>query len=324
MSRTGILSKINWAVLRPISQTILKEFGITLAILFIIAFCVFLLVFYSPNEDMLYEYMMMITEQSQTYSNIDINQLGLIKAFSIWIGAVLTGNFGLSISNGMPAMEQSAEFLAKSVYLIFFSVMVSLLIALPLTAMIVRQNTQIIQKSLSGMFTSLSFLPLFWLAYAVIYVSGHYFDYFPLVQDIDNTENAQYLLPVLLLALGSGLIIEIAHQLSHEISRVSAEDYILCARAKGASVFKHIFKEGIAFPLLTILSNRIAYLFGATIIIEQIFNWPGIGKLLWQATQNRDLPLLLSAVILTVLIIRIFQFFARVCYILINPRASHE
>jgi len=85
-----------------------------------------------------------------------------------------------------------------------------------------------------------------------------------------------------------------------------------------------LFKEGIAFPLLNLISNRIAYLFGATIIIEQIFNWPGVGRLLWQATQDRDIPLLLGAVIISAIAIRIAHFIARLIYVLINPRASHE
>jgi len=70
--------------------------------------------------------------------------------------------------------------------------------------------------------------------------------------------------------------------------------------------------------------NRIAYLFGATIIIEQIFNWPGLGHLLWQATQDRDIPLLLGGVIIYAIVIRTTHFCARLIYVLINPRASHE
>lgn len=313
-----------WAIVKPISKTILKEFSATLLILFIIAFSVFTLVYYSPNEDMLVEYMMMISEEMDLDSDFEAETLSFASSFALWLNAVLTGNFGLSLSNGMPAFEQSLEFLNNSIFLIFFSVILSLTIGLPFAYLLTYKSNHILQKAASFTIISSSFLPLFWLAYLVIFISGHYFDYFPLTETGSDTVNNSYLLQIVLLSLGSGLIIEISHHISHEVKRVLKEDYILCAKAKGASVFKHLFKEAIAFPLLTILSNRIAYLFGATIIIEQIFNWPGIGRLLWQATQNRDIPLLLSAVILTVIAIRFSQFLSRVCYILINPRASHE
>lgn len=314
---------LKWAIFKPISKAILKEFFATLLILFIIAFSVFILVYHSPNEDMLTEYMIMITEEMGSGDNVDLENISFTSSFTLWLSAVLTGNFGLSLSNGMPAFEQSLEFLGNSTFLIFYSIVLSLFISLPFTYLIVNKNYNVLQKTTSFTLVTSSFFPLFWLAYLAIYLSGHYFNYFPLSEN--NVEGStNYFLPIVLLSIGSGLIIEIAHQLGHEINRVLKEDYMVCVKAKGASTFKHLFKEGIAFPLLTIISNRIAYLFGATIIIEQIFNWPGIGRLLWQATQNRDIPLLLSAIVITVLTIRFAQFLARVCYILINPRASHE
>lgn len=315
---------IRWAIVKPISLTIFKEFSATLLILFVIALSVFLLVFYSPNEDMMYEYMLMITENMPDTENLDFEDLSFTTAFFLWLNALITGNFGLSLSNGMPALDQALEYLVNSTYLIAYAMLVSLIVALPFAGLLFKNSNPILQKLLSVFLNSLSFFPIFWIAYMFIYLSGIWFDYFPLTESFESDTSNSYLLPTLLLAVGSGLIIEIAHTISNEISRVYKEDYILCARAKGASVLRHVFKEAIAFPLLTLLNNRIAYLFGATIIIEQIFNWPGIGRLLWQATQSRDLPLLLSAILITVVVIRIAQFMAKVCYILINPRASHE
>ncbi len=315
---------VSWAIIKPISRAILKELGATVLILFIIAFSVFILLFYSPNEDMLTAYLLMISENMPVNEELDLDNIDFTSAFILWITAVLSGNFGLSLSNGLPAMQQSIEFMLNTISLIFFAVLLSLVISLPFSALIIKNNQPITQKILSFGLNCLSFFPLFWLAYLVIFLSGRLFDHFPLVQQSETSGAIFYLLPVILLAIGSGLVLEITQQVSYEVKRVSKEDYIICARAKGASVFRHLFKEGIAFPLLTLLSNRIAYLFGATIIIEQIFNWPGIGRLLWQTTQSRDLPLLLSAVLLTVLVIRIVQFMSRMCYVLINPRASHE
>ena len=313
-----------WAILKPIYRTIFKEFITTLLILFIISIAIFTLIYFSPNEDMLQEYMSMITEQLGMNTDWNINQVSFLSTFYLWLTAVFSGHFGLSMSNGMPAFSQSLAFLSNSLSLISLSFVFSLLIGLPYAYLILNKQENYLQKSSSFLMVASSFLPIFWTAYVVIYLSGAYLNYFPLSETEGSSSMVNTLLQVLLLSLGSGLIIEIAHHVSQEVKTVLQEDYILCARAKGASIFKHVFKEGIAFPILNLLSNKIAYLFGATIIIEQIFNWPGIGRLLWQATQDRDIPLLLSAVLLTVIVIRFAQFLSRVIYIIINPRASHE
>ena len=112
--------------------------------------------------------------------------------------------------------------------------------------------------------------------------------------------------------------------IQQELKRVLHEEYILYARAKGSAVMTHALKEGIVFPLLHLIGNRVAYLFSACIIVEQIFNWPGIGRILWQAAQDRDVALLLAAVLVSAIIIRLFFFATRIIYILLNPRASHE
>jgi len=313
---------IRAGILKPISKTLFKEFLSSVLILLSLSITIFSLVYASPGEELLQEYMLSLS------GNEDLMEeeipTGLFAAYSGWFIASVSGNFGISSSNGLPVLEQVLEFTYNTLILTLSALFISIVVTLPIVLINVSQRFPLIEKLISKSNQLLSFLPLFWLAYIFIYISTTQFDYYPLAMDYDEISISQFVLPVILLSFGSGVLVEITHQLSYEIRRVLNEEYILCARAKGASVFKHLFKEGIAFPLLNLISNRIAYLFGATIIIEQIFNWPGVGRMLWQATQDRDIPLLLGAILVSAFVIRVAHFFSRVIYILINPRASHE
>ena len=315
-------------ILIPISRTLFKEFFSSVLIIFLLSFSVFLLIYISPGDDLLQEYLVNLEENSSetiedVYSD-KYDSIGLPSAYFSWFSASVTGNFGISSSNGLPVLSQVIDFTINTLYLTISALLISMFVTFPIIIMGVTNRLALLSRVTNSIIRLLSFLPLFWLAYILIYISTVSFDHYPLAMDYDEITVSQFVLPVILLCFGSGVLVEMIQQLTYEIKRVLNEEYILCARAKGASVFKHLFKEGIAFPLLNLISNRIAYLFGATIIIEQIFNWPGIGRLLWQATQDRDIPLLLGAVIVSGIVIRTAHFFSRLIYVLINPRASHE
>ena len=310
-------------IIKPISKTLFKELFASVFIILALSVIIFSLVYISPGESLLQEYLSNIEGNEDMYLDEEFN-ISLYQAYMSWFTATIGGNLGISNSTGLPVLEQVLEYTSNTLYLIFSALFLSFIVTAPVVTMIVSGSHPIMTRMLNTATRLLSFLPLFWLAYILIYISTSQFDYYPLAMDYEDISASQFLLPVILLCFGSGVLVEIIQQLSYEVRRVLSEEYILCARAKGASVFKHMFKEGIAFPLLNLLSNRVAYLFGATIIIEQIFNWPGIGRLLWQATQDRDIPLLLGAVIISGCVIRLSHFVTRVIYVLINPRASHE
>ena len=315
-------------ILKPISKTLFKEFTSSILIIFLLSFFIFFLVYVSPGDDLLQEYLVNLEENSSeefedVYSE-KYDSISLPSAYISWFSASISGNFGVSSSNGLPVLSQVVEFTINTLYLTISALFISLMVTFPVILLSIKNTLPNISRITNTIVRLLSFLPLFWLAYILIYISTTQFDHYPLAMDYDEITFAQFVLPVILLCFGSGVLVEIIQQLTYEIKRVLNEEYILCARAKGASVFKHLFKEGIAYPLLNLISNRIAYLFGATIIIEQIFNWPGVGRLLWQATQDRDIPLLLGAVIISAIVIRTVHFIARFIYVLINPRASHE
>ena len=311
------------AVLKPISYAVLRELVQSISLIFLLSIFVLFLLYLAPGDYLLDEYMTALQEEFLSEDEIK-NNLSFFDTYIIWLSSFLTGNFGVSSSNGMPVMNQVFEYTINTLLLIIAALFISLMIALPMAFFNASKQLNLINKPLYFGFNLLSTLPLFWLCYICIYLSGIWLDYFPLASDFEEISLTQFVLPVLLLSLGSGVLIEMIQLISNELKRVLNEEYVLYARAKGASVFFHALKEGIIFPILNLTSNRIAYLFGASIIVEQIFNWPGIGRVLWRSAQDRDIALLLSAVLVSAIIIRLSYFCMRIIYIMLNPRASHE
>ena len=319
MFRLNVLKPISFAVLREIMQSTFLIFLLSIFILF--------LLYLAPGNYLLDEYLISLQEEYFSMHGGEgeiIEQLGFLDSYLLWLGSILGGNFGVSSSNGMPVLDQVFDYMLNTLSIIGSALALSLFIALPMAFFNAKKQFEFINTSTFIGFNLLSTLPLFWLCYITIYLSGLWLDYFPLASDFEDISTTQFVLPVLLLSLGSGVLIEMIQLISSELSRVLNEEYVLYARAKGASVFFHALKEGIVFPILNLISNRIAYLFGASIIVEQIFNWPGLGRILWRSAQDRDIALLLSAVLISAIIIRTAYFFTRITYIMINPRASHE
>ncbi len=112
--------------------------------------------------------------------------------------------------------------------------------------------------------------------------------------------------------------------LREEMSRVMAEDYMRTARAKGASMWRHAFKEGLLLPVTAIIATKIPFMLGGAIIVEQVFNWPGMGRMAWQAAQDRDYPVIMGIALAAALLVRVGSLMQRMVYVTVNPRASQQ
>ena len=132
------------------------------------------------------------------------------------------------------------------------------------------------------------------------------------------------MLPALVLGLSNGTMGEVVRHLRAELSRVFSEEYITTAQAKGASVWKHSFKEGFLIPIIEIIAAKIPFILGGAVVVEQVFNWPGMGRMAWQAAQDRDYPLIMGITLLAAIIVRIGSLLQSVVYIMVNPRSSKE
>jgi peptide/nickel transport system permease protein len=151
----------------------------------------------------------------------------------------------------------------------------------------------------------MSCIPVFYLGYLSLYLVSRFSGFLPIHFSTGRAAPfVSYALPILVLGLGNDSISEIVRLISIELGRVTGSDYALAAKARGESVLLASVSEGIIIPLVSIVFSKVPFLIGGAVIVEHVFNWPGMGRLAFQATLDRDLHVLIVIAFLSVLLVR--------------------
>ena len=151
----------------------------------------------------------------------------------------------------------------------------------------------------------MSCIPVFYLGYLSLYLVSRFSGFLPIHFSTGRAAPfLSYALPILVLGLGNDSISEIVRLISIELGRVTGSDYALAAKARGESVLLASVSEGIIIPLVSIVFSKVPFLIGGAVIVEHVFNWPGMGRLAFQSTLDRDLPVLIVIAFLSVLLVR--------------------
>lgn len=313
------------AQIRIVALILLKELGIAFLLLLGVSIVVFAMLYAAPGDpfSMLLEGQLSTDEaRAGIGAAIGIEQSWYGQYFS-WLFNVMSGNFGTSIRTGLPVAGELLRVSINTLYLTLGSMLVTLLVAIPIALYSsVRGQLVAISWPLTMMAYLVSSLPIFWLGYIAIYISIHSFNFFPLLsmnRSGGGNEWLYTLVPVLVLGLGNGTISEVIRNLREEMSRVMKEDYVRTARAKGASIWRHTFKEGLLLPVTEIIASKIPFILGGAVIVEQVFNWPGMGRMAWQAAQDRDFPVIMGIALVAATFVRLGSLLQRIVYIAVNP-----
>ena len=260
--------------------------------------------------------------------NLDLPPIAL---FLNWFSATLKGNLGESIHYQKPVTKLISQHLGVSLPLAFGGILVACLIALPLGILAaLKQGTylDILISSLSQIGTA---IPSFWLGLLLILFFSVELNWLPATEFVPWKELKplqtfkSLLLPILTLGLGQAAII--LRMTRASISEVLKQDYILTGKAKGLTrkllVFKHALR--VALPtIITIISLGFAELLIGTIIVEEVFTLPGMGRLLLTAIDTRDFPLLQGQIFIYASFIVFLNTLADISYILLNPKINYK
>lgn len=212
-----------------------------------------------------------------------------------WIGGiVLHGDLGISLRNGRPLTQDLASRIPISFELGLLSVIITNLIAFPVGIYsAIRQNTWL---DYVGRIFAILFLatPAFWLASLLIVYAGRWWSWVPAIEYIPFVENPienlkQFLLPAFLTgAAASGGMMRALRTITLEVIR---QDYVRTAWAKGLGervvIMRHAMKNAM-IPVVTMLAPQVSALIGGSVIMEQIFALPGMGRYLLDMLQRRD------------------------------------
>lgn len=242
-----------------------------------------------------------------------------------WLSSLLTGDLGRSYTYSSPVSELVRERLGVSLPLALISLFLSTAIAIPVGVYAASRNGKPSDTIAMGAAQIGIALPNFWLALILVYVfavglrllpSGGFPGWNDPIQAIKAL-----ILPSVALALPQAAIL--ARITRSAMLEVLGEDYIRTARAKGLPRRKVLWRHALRnamIPVLTILGLQFSFLLAGTIIIENVFYLPGLGRLIFQAINQRDLIVVEGVVMLLVAGVILINLAIDICYAIVDPR----
>ncbi len=242
----------------------------------------------------------------------------LLAQYLDFLADAVRGEFGRSLRYQQPAMQLVLERVPATLELSGAALLLSLVIAVPLAILAAVHRGSPIDRI--GLLVSLfgQSFPAFWLAIMLILLFSEIWPIFP---PSGRGELRHLVLPAIALAAYSTAII--TRLLRSSLIEVLGSDYVRTARGKGLServiVYRHALRNA-AIPTLTVVGLQVGALLGGAVITEEIFAYPGIGRLAIQAISNRDFTVVQAFVILTAVLIVTINLSLDLLYAALDPR----
>jgi peptide/nickel transport system permease protein len=313
---------------------IVKRFVQMIVVLFVVSILVFMLTnFIGDPVDMLVPENATVEQVESARARLGLNK-PLPVQYGIFLRDVLHGNFGKSYTYGKPAMGLIMERMPATLELVAIAALLVLLIAIPLGvyagAYPKRRSSKII---MSGSILGIS-LPSFWVGMMMIYIFAVMLRALP-ASGRGNTVNVLgvnlsvfapgglrfIILPAVTLALTN--VATTLRLTRSGIMENMRQDYIKFARAKGVSsrslLFGHALKNAL-IPVITIFGMDLGNMIAFTTITETIFAWPGMGKLLIDAINKSDRPIIVAYLMTAACMFVVLNFVVDLLYTLVDSR----
>ena len=248
-------------------------------------------------------------------------ELGLDRPLYVqyvdWLREVLTGGFGYSFTNRTPVQELVVPALGVSVSLALASLLLALVIALPLGVWAATARGGRIDNAVTFMSQSAVSAPEYWVGPVLVLVFARNLGWLP---SGGWTGPAYIVLPAVALALRPlGYFTQVTRA---AMSDVLASPYITAARSRGLSYPRTLVRHGLRnsmLPVMTLFSFWFAGLLGGSVVIEVIFNIPGMGRLLYTSVVNNDVPVIQGAMLWILTLAVVINTVTDLLYSVLNP-----
>ncbi len=271
---------------------------------------------------------MILLGQQATVEQVEIlrEDLGLdapahIRYFG-WLKDIIRGDFGRSLIDRRPVLPVLFRRFPATLQLLFFGVVLSTAIGIPVGILCaVYPNTKLdaIARILSLIGVS---TPSFWLALLLLLLFSYHLRLLPMT----GYQGLEYLL-LPGLALGAQLIGLLTRLTRSTMLDKLQEDYIRTARSKGLAervvLYKHTLRNAM-LPLITIIGLRIGHLLGGTVVIETVFDWPGVGRYAYTRMLQRDYPAIMANLLVFAFFFCIINLITDILYGLFDPRIKYD
>ena len=256
-------------------------------------------------------------EVAEIRARLGLDQPILVR-YIRYLGGLLHGDLGNSYISGKSVFESYSEKLPATLFLALSSIFVSIIISLPLgIASAVHHGS--IRDNL-GMILALIGLsmPNFWLGLLLIILFALNLGWLP-------SGGAEGLKSVILPAItvGTGLTAMLTRTTRSSMLDVIRQDYLRTARAKGVPekvvIRKHALRNAL-IPVITVIGTQLGTCLGGAILTETVFAWPGVGRLILDAVNSRDIPMVTGCIILKTITISIILLIVDLLYAVVDPR----
>lgn len=257
----------------------------------------------------------------------------LWKQYLHWLNRAVTLDFGRSITDREPVSHRIGRRVPNTVVLNLLALLISLAIAIPAGLMSAVKAHQWFDRGSGVFFLLLYSLPSFWVALLLMEFFSVKLGILPLYgmtsSDYEQLSGGakildrllHFALPVTTLAYAQLAIF--ARFSRSALLEVIHQDFITAARAKGLSepavVLRHAFRNAL-IPLITLLGLAIPYLISGSVIVEQLFQWDGVGRLYFESVLARDYPTIMGLTVLTALVTLLANLLADLLYGAADPR----
>jgi peptide/nickel transport system permease protein len=257
-------------------------------------------------------------------------QMGLdappLSRFLGWIGGMLVGDFGMSVTQRLPVGALIAERLAVTLPLTVVAMLVAVVVGLPLGVLAARRRGKATDTALMVLAQTGIAVPNFWFGMLLTLLFAVTLRWLPTGGFTPWSEDGWaalrgLILPGLALALPQASIL--ARVMRTALVDVAGQDFIRTAMAKGMTRDEAILRHGVRnalLPVVTILGLQFAFLIAGTIIVENVFYLPGLGRLILTAISERDLVLVRGATMVLVIAVTATMLVTDIAYALVDPR----
>ena len=252
----------------------------------------------------------------------------LYEQYYTWLVNVLRFDLGVSVVNGVPINEQILDRLPATIQLTLATVLLSIFVGVPLGLIAAFASAKSFTGRAVSTFQALSLaLPTFWVGMLLILVFSislrwipSIANYVPFFEDPWKA-SVNAFLPALSMALYFSSVL--SRFVAASVSETMSMDFVWFARSKGIPekrvMIRHMLRNA-AIPVVTVIGLQLGALLGGSIVVEVVFSYPGIGRMLFSAVSTRDYPTIQATVLLAVVGFLFVNFVVDLLYAVIDPR----
>ena len=309
-------------------QFLIKRLGQSLVLILIVTVITFFLMNLAPGGPA----SMMRMDATEAEREAIAERLGLNDPVTVrygkWLGNAVQGDFGPSLSSGEQVIDRIVDRFPYTLQLAAWTVLFSVVIGVVLGIISARNRNTWKDYTINfGSVIGLS-VPSFWMAIMLILLFSVQFQLLPSSGTGDDAgfmdRFKSMIMPVIILSTST--LPTIVRFTRSSMLEVASQNYVRTARAKGVKertvIYSHALRNAL-IPVISIIGVLIPRLLSGTVIVESVFGWPGMGRLIVEAAQSRDYNLVMGVTVIATILVVFSNFVVDIIYSKVDPRVKN-